>query len=472
MDFFYETPFESLHFFLKSAKIIAYDFIGINMNERESLKINKQGHLEIGGADCVQLVQEFGTPLYVFDEAHIRQMMCVFRDTLKNKYAGKSGVLYASKAFSCKAIYRIADQENIGIDVVSGGELYTALQAKFPADRICMHGNNKLDHEIGEALDAGVGLIVADAYSEIDKIDAEAKKRGVCQPILLRINPGIEAHTHAYVQTATTDSKFGFSIHNGEAERVTVYAMNKQNVCLQGYHCHIGSQIFEKQSFVLAAEKCMDFAAKIREKHGFELRTLNLGGGFGVWYTDEDKKISPMGYAEYVEALAQTVEDKAKEFGMQLPYLLLEPGRSIIAEAGVTLYTVGAIKHIPGVKKYVAVDGGMFENPRYALYQSKYTPLLANRAMEEATEIVSIAGKCCESGDIIAVNVALPEAKTGDVLAVLSTGAYNYSMAMNYNRNKIPPCILVKDGQAEYIVRPQTYEDLVRNDVLPERLMK
>ncbi len=442
------------------------------MNERETLKINDKGRLEIGGADCVTLAQTFGTPLYVFDEAHIRKMMRVFRDTLCEKYAGNGRVLYASKAFSCKAIYRIADQENIGVDVVSGGELYTALKANFPAERICMHGNNKLDYELGEALDAGVGLIVADAYSEIDKIDAEAGKRGLCQPILLRINPGIEAHTHAFVQTATTDSKFGFSIQNGAAERITAYAMNKPNVRLLGYHCHIGSQIFEKQSFVIAAEKCMDFAAEMREKHGFVLHTLNLGGGFGVWYTDEDRKIPADGYAEYLEALFDTVTQKAKAYAMQLPYLLLEPGRSIIAEAGITLYTVGAIKDIPGVKKYVAVDGGMFENPRYALYQSKYTPILANRATDECTEIVSIAGKCCESGDIIAVNVSLPQAKTGDILAVLSTGAYNYSMAMNYNRNKVPPCILVNKGKADYIVRPQTYEDLVRNDCIPERLQK
>ena len=442
------------------------------MNERESLKINTQGHLEIGGADCVALAKTFGTPLYVFDEVYIRKMMRVFRNTLRDKYAGGGKVLYASKAFSCKAIYKIAAQENIGIDVVSGGELYTALQADFPAKNICMHGNNKQDYEIGEALDAGIGLIVADAYSEIDKIDAEAEKRGVCQDILLRINPGIEAHTHAYVQTATTDSKFGFSIQNGEAERVTVYALNKKNIRLLGYHCHIGSQIFEKQSFVLAAEKCMDFASEMRKKHAFTLKTLNLGGGFGVWYTDEDKKLSPEEYSEYVEALIGAVEEKAKTYNMELPYLLLEPGRSIIAEAGITLYTVGAIKDIPNVKKYVAIDGGMFENPRYALYQSKYTPVLANRANEKPTEIVSIAGKCCESGDIIAVDVSLPKAQAGDILAVLSTGAYNYSMAMNYNRNKIPPCVLVKDGEAEYIVRPQTYEDLVRNDVIPERLEK
>ena len=442
------------------------------MNERETLKINEKGHLEVGGADCVELAKRFGTPLYLFDEAYIRKMMRVYRDTLAEKYEGNGLVLYASKAFSCQAIYRIADEENIGIDVVSGGELYTALKAGFPAEKIYMHGNNKLDYEIGEALDAGVGCIVADAYSELDKIDDEAQKRGVTQTVLLRINPGIEAHTHAFVQTATTDSKFGFSIADGTAEKATVYAMSKKHVRLAGYHCHIGSQIFEKQSFVLAVDKCMDFAANMREKHGFILEKLNLGGGFGIWYTDEDRKISPEGYAEYLEALIHEVKAKAKEKGLALPFILIEPGRSIVGEAGVTLYTVGAIKEIPAVKKYVAVDGGMFDNPRYALYQSKYTPILANRANEEATEIVSIAGKCCESGDIIAVNVALPKAETGDILAVLSTGAYNYSMAMNYNRNKVPPCVLVNDGEAEYIVRPQSYEDINRNDVIPSRLAK
>ena len=442
------------------------------MNTRDTLRINEKGHLEIGGADAVALVEQFGTPLYVFDEAYIRRMMSAYRDTLEKNYAGNGLVLYASKSFSCKAIYRIADQENIGIDVVSGGELYTALQAGFPAEKIYMHGNNKLDYEIGEALDCGIGCIVADAYSEIDKIDAEAAKRGIIQKILLRINPGVEAHTHTFVQTATVDSKFGFSIMDGTAERVTAYAKSNKNVKLMGYHCHIGSQIFEKQSFVIAAAKVMDFAAKMKETLGFEMETLNLGGGFGIWYTDEDRKIAPEGYAEYLEALIEAVKAKAKEYGMKLPFLLVEPGRSIIGEAGVTLYTVGAIKDIPGVKKYVEVDGGMFDNPRYALYEAKYTPILANRASEENEEIVSIAGKCCESGDIIAVNVPLPKAKSGDILAVLSTGAYNYSMAMNYNRNKIPPCVLVNEGKAEYIVRPQSYEDIVRNDVIPTRLQK
>ena len=442
------------------------------MNERNTLKINQDGHLEIGGADAVALAKQFGTPLYVFDEAYIRRMMGVYRDTILKKYDGNGLVLYASKAFSCQAIYRIADQENIGVDVVSGGELYTALQAGLPAEKIYMHGNNKVDYEIGEAVDSKIGCIVADSYSEIDKIDAEAAKRGMVQTILLRINPGVEAHTHAFVQTATTDSKFGFSIANGTAEKITAYALTKKNVKLAGYHCHIGSQIFEKESFVIAVTKVMDFAAEMKEKLRFTMETLNLGGGFGIWYTDEDRKIPPEGYAEYLEALIGEVQRKAQEHDMQEPFLLIEPGRSIVGEAGVTLYTVGAIKEIPGIKKYVAIDGGMFDNPRYALYESKYTPILANRATEACTELVSIAGKCCESGDMIAVNGSLPKAQSGDILAILSTGAYNYSMAMNYNRNMIPPCVLVYEGKAEYIVRPQSYEDLNRNDVIPERLKK
>ncbi len=440
------------------------------MNERETLKINNKGHLELGGADCVELAQKFGTPVYLFDEKHIRNMMSVYRDTLKKYYRGNGMVLYASKAFSCQAIYRIALEENIGVDVVSGGELYTALSAGFPAQKIYMHGNNKLDYELEQGLQAKVGCIVADSFLELDKIDKLAKKYGVVQKILLRINPGVEAHTHAFVQTATTDSKFGFSVADGTARKATQYALSKKNIDLEGYHCHIGSQIFEKQSFVIAVEKCMNFAKSMQNECDFTLKTLNLGGGYGIWYTDEDKKLAPNDYAEYLIALIDAVHEKANELAMPLPYLLIEPGRSIVGEAGVTLYTVGAIKDIVGVKKYVAVDGGMFDNPRYALYQSKYSAVIANRANETPCERVTIAGKCCESGDLIATNVLLPKAEIGDILAVLSTGAYNYSMAMNYNRNFIPPCVLVQNGQAEYIVKPQSYEDLIRNDEIPTRL--
>lgn len=440
------------------------------MNQRETLKINSKGHLEIGGCDAVDLAKNFGTPLYVFDEKYIRDMMRVYRDTIEKEYGGNGLVLYASKAFSCMAIYRIAAQENIGVDVVSGGELYTAVKAGFPAEKIYMHGNNKLLRELEFAVDAGVGTIVVDSYDEADMLDDIAKAKGVEQNVLIRINPGVEAHTHAFVQTARTDSKFGFSISDGTAEKMSAYILKKEHLNLKGYHCHIGSQIFEKQSFVLAAQKAMDFMAMIKSDLGFEADTLNIGGGFGIWYTDDDAKISVDGYAAYLEALISAVKEKASELGLKRPYLLIEPGRSIVGEAGITLYTVGAIKDIPGIKKYVAIDGGMFDNPRYALYQSKYTVLLANRADEACTEKVTIAGKCCESGDLIAVDVPLPEAERGDIAAVLSTGAYNYSMASNYNRNFIPPAILVHGGKAEYIVKPQTYDDLVRNDVVPDYL--
>lgn len=442
------------------------------MNERNTLKINAAGHLEIGGADTVDLAEKFGTPLYVYDEAHIRNMLRVYADTIRKEYCGNGLVLYASKAFSCTAIYAIVKEEGVGVDVVSGGELYTALKAGFPASKIYMHGNNKLLKELELALDSGVGNIVVDSFAEADVLDALAAKRGIKQNVLIRTNPGVEAHTHAFVQTARTDSKFGFSIADGAAEDVTRHVLAKNNLVLRGYHCHIGSQIFEKQSFVLAAEKVMDFIAAMKKKFGFEAAELNIGGGFGVWYTDEDPKLKLADYAAYLKAMIAAIKNKAEEHNLNLPYLLIEPGRSIVGEAGITLYTVGAIKGIPGIKKYLAVDGGMFENPRYALYQSKYTVLLANRANEERTEKVTVAGKCCESGDILAVDVPLPEANTGDILAFLTTGAYHYSMASNYNRNFIPAAVLVKDGEAEYIIKPQTYEDIIRNDVLPDRLKR
>lgn len=442
------------------------------MNERATLRVNEKGHLEIGGADCVELANRFSTPLYVYDEAHIRNMMRVFKNTIKEEYNGNGQVLYASKAFSCEAVYAIARSEKIGVDVVSGGELYTALKAGFPAEEIYFHGNNKLERELEFALDGKVGTIVVDSYREADILNEMCLSRGIKQNVLVRINPGVEAHTHAYVQTARTDSKFGFSVADGAAKTVCEYVLAKSNLCLRGYHCHIGSQIFEKQSFVIAAEKVLDFSSTIKKELGFEASIINLGGGFGVWYTDDDPKLKLNDYNDYLKAVISAVKRKVKEHSLKEPYLLIEPGRSIIAEAGITLYTVGAIKNIPGIKKYVAIDGGMFESPRYALYQSKYTVLLANRANEPCTEKVSIAGKCCESGDLIAVDVPLPEAKSGDILAVLTTGAYHYSMASNYNRNFIPAAILVNEGKADYILKPQTYEDLVRNDLIPERLTK
>lgn len=440
------------------------------MNARKTLKINEKGHLEIGGADTVELAAQFGTPLYVFDEQHIRDMMRVYKRTIETEYSGNGMVLYASKAFSCMAMYSIAKFEGIGVDVVSGGELYTALKAGFPAQKVYMHGNNKLESELRYALDNKIGTIVVDSFSEADITEKLAEERGVEQNVLIRINPGVEAHTHAYIQTARTDSKFGFSVSDGMAEKITAHVLGKKHLKLKGYHCHIGSQIFEKQSFVLAADKVMDFIAEVKGKLGFEAEVLNIGGGFGVWYNDEDPQLKVSDYADYLKTLIGAVIEKSSALGVKKPYLLIEPGRSIVGEAGITLYTVGAIKDIPGIRKYVAIDGGMFDNPRYALYQSKYTVLLANRAAEKCTERVSVSGKCCESGDLIAVDVPLPKAERGDIMAVLTTGAYNYSMASNYNRNFVPPAVLVKDGKADLIIKSQTYEDLVRNDIIPERL--
>ena len=440
------------------------------MNERDTLKINDKGRLEIGGIEASALAVQFGTPLYVFDEKHIRNVLRAYKQTIETEYGGNGIILYASKAFSCTAVYKIVEQEGCGVDVVSGGELYTALQAGFSTEHIYMHGNNKLKRELDYAVQNHVNTVVVDSFEEADLLDKIAQSHKVKQNVLIRLNPGIEAHTHAFVQTARTDSKFGFSVADGTAEEVVKHILSKKNLVLKGYHCHIGSQIFEKQSFVLAAQKVLNFSFNIKEILGYEAEVLNLGGGFGIWYNDDDPKIRLSDYTDYTKNIIDTVKKTCEKLGLKLPYLVLEPGRSVIGEAGITLYTVGAIKDIPGVKKYVAVDGGMFENPRYALYQSKYTVLSADNANGKCVEKVTIAGKCCESGDLIAVDVALPETKSGDILAVLSTGAYNYSMASNYNRNFIPPAVLVNEGEAEYIIKPQTYEDLVRNDVIPERL--
>lgn len=440
------------------------------MNERTTLKAADNGHLIIGGCDALELAKEFGTPLYVFDEAYIRAMMRVYKKTIESRYGGNGNVLYASKAFSCEAVYRIAQQENIGCDAVSGGELYTALKAGFNPANIYVHGNNKLFYELEEAVDAGVGGIVLDSISEAEVLDGICRAKSKTQDVLIRINPGVEAHTHAFVQTARTDSKFGFSISDGSALEIIKGVLALKNVRLMGFHCHIGSQIFEKQSFVLAADKMMDFIKHVKDETGFVASVLNMGGGFGIYYTDDDPKLKEEDYATYLTALIDGIKGKAKELNLPEPYLLIEPGRSIVGESGITLYTVGTIKDIPGIKKYVAVDGGMFEAPRYALYQSKYCAAKADDVNAPCTQVVSIAGKCCESGDLVAADVRLPEVKKGDILAVFSTGAYHYSMASNYNRNFVPAAVLVKDGKADIIVKRQNYEDLVRNDVIPERL--
>ena len=434
------------------------------MNARETLKINSYGRLEIGGADVLDLKKQYGTPLYVIDRRHVENMCGIYRDTLKKEY-GDGMVAYASKAFSCKEIYRIIDECGIGADAVSGGELYTAFKAGFPMEKIIFHGNNKSFKELEEAVNYGVGYIVIDAYSEADKLDDIAKNSGVKQHVMIRVNPGVEAHTHHYIQTAKPDSKFGFSSESGEAEQIIEYVLNKKNLYLSGLHCHIGSQIFEKKSFILAVEKMTDFYKKLAEKYGITFDVLNLGGGFGIWYTDADAKLSYKDFGDYVRCISQTLKDCVEKKSIKKPYLIIEPGRSIIGEAGITLYSVGNIKEIKGVKNYAAIDGGMFENPRFALYQAKYSVAAAERMNADKTKLYTIAGKCCESGDIIAEDCMLPELKEGEILAVFSTGAYNYSMSSNYNRNLVPPVVVVKDGKSYYAVKPQTYDDLIRNDM-------
>ena len=439
------------------------------MNQRETLCV-KDDHLVIGGCDAVSLAAEFGTPLYVMDEAFIRGMCRNYCESLAEY--GPYRVLYASKAFCCKGIYRIVEEEGLGADVVSGGELYTALSAGMPADSIYFHGNNKTVEELEMAVENGVHAVVLDCLDEIGLLDHVADSLDKEVGVLVRVNPGVEAHTHHYIQTAKPDSKFGFNLAAGLAEEAVGAVLKTQHLRLLGLHAHIGSQIFDKKPFVLALHKLTDFMKEIREKFGVDCEELNLGGGFGIWYSEEDRKIPASGYAEYTRALAEALDEDVREKKLKRPVLVIEPGRSIVGEAGVTLYTVGAVKEIPGIRKYVSVDGGMFDNPRFALYQAKYSAALANRMNDKAEETVTIAGKCCESGDMLAVDVRLPKAERGDTLAVFSTGAYNYSMASNYNRNAVPPVVLVCDGRADLLVKPQSYEDLVRNDVIPARLQK
>ena len=431
-----------------------------------TMGINAQGHLEIGGCDTVALAKEFGTPLYVMDEELMRKNCAQYRDTLKRIYPN-SQVAYAGKAFLTKAMCRLADEEGLGLDVVSAGEIYTALQANFPAAKMIFHGNNKSDVEIRMALQSGVGRFVVDSYSELELLEELAGEVGKQAELYLRVKPGIEAHTHHYIQTGQMDSKFGFGLSDGQAMAAVKVVLKAKHLELKGLHCHIGSQIFDLKPFQLAAAVMMDFINEIKKKAGFVIRELDLGGGFGIRYLRDD---SPYALAEFVELIAATVKEKAAEHGLPLPKLLVEPGRSIVGEAGTTLYTVGAVKEVPGIRKYVAVDGGMMDNLRTALYEAKYEALVANRAHDKGEEVVSIAGKACESGDMLIWDVELPTLKRGDLLAMLSTGAYHYSMSNNYNRFGRPAVVFVRDGKADVVVKRETYEDIVQNDVIPARM--
>ena len=429
---------------------------------KRNLVISPEGHLMLGGVDAVALAKEYHTPLYVMEEDVVRSAMRAYRRSMEEFYQGHGLVCYASKAFCCKEMCRIAMAEGLGLDVVSGGELYTALSVGFPSEKIVFHGNNKSEAELSMALDQGVGRIVVDGLEELALINRLAAEKGVTAGILLRIKPGVDAHTHDFIRTGQIDSKFGLALETGEAMEAVKTALATPAVKLLGLHCHIGSQILDAEPFVHTARVMMQFIADIRSETGVEMNELNLGGGFGIQYTSKD---DPLPYAKYMEEVSGEIRRCAAMHSLRVPFILMEPGRSIVGEAGTTLYTVGNSKHIPGIRDYLAVDGGMGDNPRYALYQSQYTFLLANRADAPADTVVTIAGKCCESGDLLGEHVSLPKASQGDILAVLSTGAYNYSMASNYNRNPIPPVVMVKDGQSRVIVRGQTYEDIARNDI-------
>lgn len=422
----------------------------------------ENGELILGGVGVKTLAAQYGTPLYVIDENVIRSNMRAFKSSMDKYYGGKGLVCYASKAFSCKEIYRIAKEEGIGADVVSIGEMYTAKSVGFPMDQVCFHGNNKTRRELEAALDWGVTRIVVDNLTELHTLSALAKEKGIIAEILLRIKPGIDAHTHNFIRTGQIDSKFGLALETGEAMEGVKEALAAESVTLRGLHCHIGSQIFSVDPFVHAAEVMIGFLGQIKAETGVELPELNLGGGFGILYTDEDE---PVPFGDYMEPVSRAVKASAEKLGLSQPFVLIEPGRSIVGEAGTTLYTVGSVKEIPDIRTYVSVDGGMGDNPRYILYQAKYDMILANRVNEPATETVTVAGRCCESGDLLGENVPLAPAKPGDLLAVFATGAYNYSMASRYNRVGIPPVVMVKDGASRVIVRGESLEDLVRNDL-------
>lgn len=424
--------------------------------------VNENGNLTIGGLDTVALAQKYGTPLYVMDEEAIRANCRALKNSLDKYYQQKGIVLYASKAFSCKEIYRIVHSEGLGVDVVSGGELYTALAAGFPAEKIYFHGNNKTPSELVMALESGVGVIVVDNIAELELLESLAKASGKKANIMFRIKPGIDAHTHNFIRTGQIDSKFGFAIETGEADEAFAAAKNMRNLEIVGVHCHIGSQIFEIDPFCHAAEVMLRFAVHVRDTFGIIIRQLNLGGGFGIRYVPQD---DPKALDSYMKNVADTVHAFCAKYDFSVPFICIEPGRSIVGDTGITLYQVGSVKTIPGYRTYVSVDGGMTDNPRYALYQSDYEIIIANKAAEQKNFRATVAGRCCESGDLIQGNAPMQTPAVGDILAVLATGAYNYSMASNYNRVPRLPVVTVSEGKDKLIVKRESYEDLVRNDI-------
>ncbi|GAA0346983.1 diaminopimelate decarboxylase [Bacillus carboniphilus] len=423
--------------------------------------VNEEGHLTVGGIDTVHLVEKYGTPLYIYDVGLIRQKAHDFQAAFK-KLGIPYQVAYASKAFSCVAMFQVIKEEGLSLDVVSGGELYTAIAAGFPSEKIHFHGNNKSDEELLMAIENEIGCIVVDNYYELSRLIELVKEHDKNVSILIRVTPGIEAHTHDYILTGQEDSKFGFDLQNGQAEEAIKMAMACENIEVLGLHCHIGSQIFETTGFVLAARKIMEKLREWKDAFQYEAKVLNLGGGFGIRYTKEDDPIPP---SQYIYEMMQEVMSQVEEQGLKKPEIWIEPGRSIVGDAGITLYKVGSHKVVPEVRKYLAVDGGMSDNIRPALYEAKYEAVLANRMEDKADEVVSIAGKCCESGDMLIWDLPLPQARPGDILAVFCTGAYGYSMANNYNRIPRPPVVFIENGQDKLVIGRETYQDLVKLDL-------
>ena len=421
---------------------------------------NPAGHLTIGGCDTVDLVEEYGTPLYVLDESTLRSRCRQFAGAFSARYSNAQAV-YASKAYINPALARIFSEEGLGLDVVSGGELAVAIAGEVPMDRVYFHGNNKTPAELEEAVAAGIGRVVVDSFHELDLLERICAAVGKSQDILVRVSPGIDPHTHAYTTTGIIDSKFGFSIQTGDAEKAVQQAIAAPHLNLRGLHFHLGSPIFELEPYQAATDLVLRFAAGLREQ-GLDLQEFSPGGGFAIAYTRHDQPPAP---DDYAEAIVGTLTATCEELGMEPPALVIEPGRSIIGPAGVALYRIGAIKEIPGVRTYVSVDGGMGDNIRPALYQASYEVLSANRPAAEPDATVTIAGKYCESGDVLASDVLLPEPAAGDVIAIPAAGAYCPSMASNYNLNPRPPIVLVNDGKSRLIRRRESYADMMQCDL-------
>ena len=429
----------------------------------ENFKINSKGHLEIGGCDAHDLAETYGTPLYVMDENRLRQNCRAYKNAVK-KYFGEDGgdIAFASKALSFLGIYRIIDEERLSTDIVSPGELETVKAAGFPLSKAYFHGNNKTDFDIELGLQNNIGIFVADNTEEIEALDRLCAKYGKKQKMLLRLSPGVDPHTHPKIQTGGIDSKFGIAIGTGQALEAAGYALACKNIELAGIHCHIGSQIFDIEYYLKAASAMLGFAGELKSAYGHKTEILNLGGGFGVKYIDSQ---SSLDIDAGVGEIAQTIKARCGELKIDIPKIVFEPGRSIVADAGATLYTVGSNKNITGYKRYVSVDGSMADNPRFALYEAPYTVIAANRADEKCTITAAIVGRCCESGDFLQENVGLPDVRRGDTLAFLVTGAYNYSMASNYNRLPKPAMVFVKEGKSTVAVKRETYEYLMKNEV-------